>query len=104
MDADHRLYRVGTDGRTIPDKTAVVIIAAPAALTSVTTQSGTIAIGLTNVTASVNGTNILQSSNTAQTVSGFSGTPYVLGVVNNVLGFYPYTGTIIPANKAYYVQ
>jgi len=104
MGADHRLYRVGTDGRTIPDKTAVVIIAAPAALTSVTTQSGTIAIGLTNVTASVNGTNILQGANTAQTVSGFSGTPYVLGVVNNVLGFYPYTGTIIPANKAYYVQ
>ena len=31
-------------------------------------------------------------------------TPYVLGVVNGVFGFHPFTGTEIPANKAYYLQ
>ena len=31
-------------------------------------------------------------------------TPYVLGVVDGVFGFYPFTGTEIPANKAYYLQ
>ena len=30
-------------------------------------------------------------------------TPYVLGVVDGVFGFHPFTGTEIPANKAYYV-
>ena len=31
-------------------------------------------------------------------------TPYVLGVVDGVFGFHPFTGTEIPANKAYYLQ
>ncbi|MBR6423438.1 MAG: hypothetical protein IKS47_01980 [Bacteroidales bacterium] len=31
-------------------------------------------------------------------------TPYVLGIVNGVFGFHPFTGTEIPANKAYYLK
>lgn len=31
-------------------------------------------------------------------------TPYVLGVVDGVFGFHPFTGTEIPANKAYFLN
>ena len=31
-------------------------------------------------------------------------TPYVLGVVDGVFGFHPFTGTEIPANKAYFLK
>ena len=32
------------------------------------------------------------------------GTPYVLGIVGDVLRFYEFTGTSIPAHKAYFIQ
>ena len=46
---------------------------------------------------------ILRGSGSAVPVEGLSGTPYVLGKVGDVLGFYQYTGTSLPAGKAYYL-
>ena len=102
MDSNHHLYRVGTNGRIIPAGKAVVIIADGAALTGANAESGTLTLTRTDDTADIHGTNILQGG--PATVSGLSGTPYVLGVVNSVWGFYEFTGTAIPANKAYYIQ
>lgn len=104
MGTDHRLYRLGTDGRIIPHQTAVVIIADASALTNVTAQSGTLTMEYTNGTASVIGDNILQGANGSVTMSNVSGTAYVLGIVGSAVGFYPYTGNYMSANKAYYVQ
>lgn len=104
MGTDHRLYRLGTDGRIIPHQTAVVIIADASALTNVTAQSGTLTMESTNGTASVIGDNILQGANGSVTMSNVSGTAYVLGIVGSAVGFYPYTGNYMSANKAYYVQ
>lgn len=103
MDSNHHLYRVGTDGRIIPAGKAVVIIAEASALTGVTAESGTLTLTHTNSDASINGTSILQGSDSPVTVSGPGGTPYVLGLVGGVLGFYKFTGETIPAQKAYYV-
>ena len=94
MGTDHRLYRLGDDGRTIPANTAVVIIADAASLT-LTKSNDT-----TPVADHAHECNILQGADTDVAVSG---TPYVLGVVGGVLGFYHYTGASIPAGKAYYV-
>ena len=47
--------------------------------------------------------NILQGSDSPVPVSSLSGTPYVLGEVDGVFGFHPFTGTEIPAGKAYYL-
>ena len=96
MGTDYKLYRLGTDGRTIPAGTAVIIISDKESITLNFDDSGT--------PITVNGwDNILKGSSSAVNVSGLSGTPYVLGVVNDVFGFHPFTGTSIPANKAYYV-
>ena len=97
MGTDRKLYRLGDDGLTIPAGTAVVIIAtsADAALTAIDSASAS---------DHANGGNILRGSNSSVTVSGLGGTPYVLGIVNGVLGFYEYTGDAIPANRAYYLK
>lgn len=97
MSSAKQLYRLGADGRTIPDNTAVVIIADRASIM--------LTVGANSTAITVNGGgNILQGSDSAVTVSGLSGTPHVLGVVGDVFGFHPYTGTEIPANKAYYIE
>ncbi|MBR6423437.1 MAG: InlB B-repeat-containing protein [Bacteroidales bacterium] len=102
MDSNHQLYRLGDDGREIPAGVAVVILADRADIT----------LAISNDAAPVadhapgNG-NILRGSNGPVTVSGLSGTPYVLSLVGTdpaVLGFYQFSGTTIPANKAYYLQ
>ena len=100
LGSDYKLYRLGSDGRTIPKNTAVVIIASEAKIR-------TYDIGNRNllVTDHAPGGNQLQGSNSAVDVSGLSGAPYVLSVDGNgVIGFREYTGTEIPANKAYYVE
>lgn len=97
MDGDFKLYRVGTDGHVIPAKTAVVIISEASSF-ELTTTYDTSAVTL-------NGNkNILKGSNKDVAVSGLKGTPYVLGCVEGVLGFYPFEGETIPAKKAYYLQ
>ena len=99
MDSSHQLYRLGDDGRTIPKNTAVIIIAVSGGV-SLAYDLGTSEIDIHG------GANILQGSTSPVTVSGLGGTPYVMSVVGTpaVLGFYQFTGTTIPANKAYYVQ
>ena len=97
LGTDHQLYRLGTDGRTIPANQAVVIISDKQNITlTLSTDNATI-------TDHAPGGNQLLGSNSPVAVSGLSGTPHVLGEVGSTIGFYPYTGTSIPANKAYYV-
>ena len=101
MDTAHKLYLLGEDGTVIPEDTAVIIISDYSNITL--TKSGS------STTITINGsggdhTNILNGSDTSISVAGLSGTPYVLGVVGGVLGFYTYTGTNIPAGKAYYEE
>lgn len=107
MDADHHLCRVGTDGSIIPKNTPVVIIAEENALTGVSAASGTLTLTHTDSTAEINGTNILLGDENPVTVTNRKvdgKTPYVLGINNSVLGFYPFIGGKIPAQKAYYLQ
>ena len=100
MDAEHHLYRLGDDGRTIPGDVAVVILADRENIT-LTYDSGTSDIAIHG------DENILRGSYRAVSVDDITGTPHVLGVVNNVFGFHPFvpTGTdrSIPAHRAYYV-
>lgn len=94
MNAAHKLYRLGTDGNVVPKNEAVIIIS--------DTPEITLSIDSSETPVAVNGTtNILKGSDTP--VSVFDGTPYVLGINGEKLGFYQYNGTPIPENKAYYV-
>ena len=95
MNSSKQLYRLGTDGSVIPMNTAVIIISKSADIT-LTRSSETSAIAVNG------GANILKGSNYEIAKPG-SGTTYVLGIVGGNLGFYEYTGSNIPANKAYYV-
>ena len=87
------LHLVGEDGSVIPHGTAVIIVADSASVTLTKLES-------TNVTAYAG--NELKGSDTAVAVSGLSETPYVLSISGGVLGFYKFTGSSIPAGKAYY--
>ena len=100
LGSDYKLYRLGVDGRTIPKNTAVVIIASEATIQTYDIGSSSNLL----VTDHAPGGNRLQGSDSAVAVSGLSGTPYVLSKdANGTIGFRKYTGTEIPANKAYYV-
>ena len=94
MDASHHLYRLGSDGRTIRENTAVVIISDKAEITLTRT-------GDDSVIDINGGANILSGFDSPTAVAG---TPYVLGVVGGKLGFYEYTGGNVPAHKAYYTE
>jgi hypothetical protein len=95
MNASYQLYLLG-EGNVIPANTAVIIISDTDTITLTKTD---------NASATVSGgANILVGSDSDTAVSGITtGNPYVLSIVNNILGFYKYTGTTIPANKAYYI-
>lgn len=97
MGADYNLYRLGDDGRTIPAGVAVVILADKANLT-LEKADGTSPISIHG------GSNILRGSNSDVDTSGISGDIFVLGLMKGQLEFYQYTGSIVPANKAYYVR
>ena len=115
MDDSYNLYRLGTDGRTIPKNTAVVIIAtnatplvpagAPATATIQLHYAGSEYLGITDHAP---GGNILQGSDSAVPVTSLPtwGSPFVLSVdANGAIGFRQYTGTdAIPAHKAYYMK
>ena len=98
LGTDYKLYRLGTNGRTIPKNTAVVIIAASDSVTLV--PAGTGDLGITD---NATGGNQLQGSDSEVLVSGLSGTPYVLSRSAGVIGFRQFSGASIPAEKAYYV-
>ena len=87
-------YRIGPNSNVIPADTAVIIVADTEGPITLTKLSST------DVTAKAG--NILQGSDTD--IAKPAGTVYVLGVVNSTLGFYPFSGSTIPAGKAYYVE
>ena len=101
MDNYNNLYRLGTDGSTIPAGKAVVIIATTANVTL--SQDG----GSSTI-IDHSGGNQLQGSDSDVQVSGGkvnSQTPYVLSVVDGAVGFRPVADNyndVIPAHKAYY--
>lgn len=95
MNSYYKLFLLG-NGNVIPENTAVIIIS----------NNADITLTKSNDTSSVNvsgGSNLLTGSDTPVSKYSITGTPYVLGIVNGVLGFYQFNGDGIPANKAYYV-
>ena len=85
-------HQIGDDGRVIPHGTAVVIVASESSVNLRILNS-------TDITAHPG--NILRGSDTA--IDKPAKTVYVLGIVGETLGFYTFTGSTIPAGKAYYV-
>ena len=96
MKDNHVLYLVGDDGSIIPKKTPVVIMA------DISTED-TVSLSLSPVDATdVTVTdNVLHGTAAAKSLEAGE-TVYVMGKSGDNLGFYKYTGTEIPANKAYY--
>ena len=92
-------YRIGDSSDIIPKKTAVIIVAS---------SSGPITLTkLTSTTVIPKPDNLLKGSDTDVTLTEGKvdgKTPYVLGISSGTLGFYPFTGSAIPAGKAYYVE
>ena len=92
-------YRIGDSSDIIPKKTAVIIVAS---------SSGPITLTkLTSTTVIPKPDNLLKGSDTDVTLTEGKvdgKTPYVLGISSGTLGFYPFTGSAIPAGKAYYVK
>ena len=88
-------YLVG-DGSIVPANCAVIIFA----------DKSVVTLTATNETAAPVGTNILQGVGVATAVSTLvTGTQkvYVISGNNNSIGLYEYTGTTIPAYKAYII-
>ena len=107
MDSEHTLYRVG-DGSVIPSDCAVIIMAEASALTGVSGGSGTLTLTATVASATPEDGNILQGKGAATPVSSLGlqagQKVYVLGASGGTVGFFEFTGTDLPAGKAYYVQ
>ncbi len=99
LDGARVVFRqVGDDGSVIPHGTAVIVVADAASITLTKLAS-------TDVTAHAG--NILQGSDTAVTVTAGKvddKVPYVLNISSEVLGFYKFNGSTIPAGKAYYLK
>lgn len=104
MGTDYKLYRLGTDGRTIPKGVAVVIISSIPGAGIVTAGTGD--LGITD-NAPAPGGNQLRGSDTAVSVVDIGGNPYVLTIDNDTdanIGFRKFSDSTIPANKAYYIK
>ena len=96
LDGDKVVFHlVGDDGSVIPQGTAVIVVSDAA-------NASFSALASTTVTPHAG--NILQGSDTDINVSGLSGTPYVLNISGGNLGFYKFTGSTLPAGKAYYLK
>ena len=93
-------YRIGKDSNVIPKRTAVVIIADNAS-NDPTMDISLTRLDSTDVTVE-SGKNDLLGSDSA--VDNSSHNKYVLGIDNGTLGFYKYSGSSIPAGKAYMNQ
>ena len=87
-------YRIGPNSNVIPADTAAIIVADTEGPITLTKLSST------DVTAKAG--NILRGSDTD--IAKPAGTVYVLSVVESTPGFYPFTGSTLPAGKAYYVK
>ena len=93
------------DSRVIPAGTAVVILMDKTSQDTARTK--TLATTPTTVSISIQRPNDLSGSDTPVAVTeGKIGerAVYVLGIKNGTLGFYPFSGTKIPAGKAYYLK
>ena len=99
--------RIGDgDSRVIPAGTPVVIVADKETSDTANTKEITVT-ALTSCDVSARSGNILQASDTDTAVTGGkigNQTVYVLGIKNNAAGFYKFTGSSIPAGKAYYLK
>ena len=95
--ASMEFYRIGPESNVIPKGTAVVIIA------DKTSNDPTMDISLTRLdytSVTVEAVkNDLKGSDTD--VDNTANDKYVLGISGGVLGFYKYSGILIPAGKAY---
>ncbi len=104
MKSDKSLYMVGTDGTVIPAGEAVVV------MSDGDLTESSITLTLTPMTAEITVTgNFLQGKASATPVSSLSiesgKSVYVLSAdTDGNLGFFVFSGTEIPANKAYYVE
>ena len=85
-------HQIGDDGCTIPRGTAVVIVAS---------QPDVMLRILNSTTVTPREGNILKGTDVD--IDKPEGTVYVLGKVEDVLDFYTFTGSTIPAGKAYFV-
>jgi hypothetical protein len=99
-------YRID-DGssRVIPAGTAVVILMDKTSQDTAPTK--TLAMTPTTDSINIQHSNDLLGSDAPQAVTeGKIGerAVYVLGIKNGTLGFYPFSGTEIPAGKAYYLK
>ena len=106
MKSDKVLYCVGT-GSVIPSGCAVVIMTDASALTNITSGSGTLTLTKTTETATPESGNILSGKSSATAVSDVvtgSQKVYILGKKSSTFGFFQFSGSTIPSNKAYYVE
>ena len=99
-------YRIDDrDSRVIPAGTAVVILMDKTSQDTAPTK--TLAMTPTTDSINIQHPNDLLGSDAPQAVTegkiGESAV-YVLGIQNGTLGFYPFSGTEIPAGKAYYLK
>lgn len=99
-------YRIDDrDSRVIPAGTAVVILMDKTSQDTAPTK--TLAMTPTTDSINIQHSNDLLGSDAPQAVTeGKIGerAVYVLGIQNGTLGFYPFSGTEIPARKAYYLK
>ena len=109
MDGSKHLYRLGTDGSVIPAGVAVVILADSASIELTDSDEtspvedhapdGNILLG--------SDVPIALDANLKVPVPGSdpaaTGMPCVLSIRNNILDFRQFSGTAIPANRAYYI-
>lgn len=94
MDEDYHLYRLGADGSVIPKGTAVVILGKEAAVTL------TFLYEVPDVTDHAPGGNILVGQDVDAVINGIC----VLSKnASGAVGFYPLSGSALPAHKAGYV-
>lgn len=99
--------RIGDgDSREIPAGTPVVVVADKESSDVANTKEICISL-MASCSVSARSGNILQASGTDTAVSGGkidSKDVYVLGIKNGSAGFYKFTGSTIPAGKAYYLK
>lgn len=91
-------YRVGDHGNIIPSNTAVIIVS---------NSQNIVLTEMESTTVWAKPENILTGSDTDVTVTDGKvegRTPFVLGINGGTLGLYKFSGTSIPAGKAFYLK
>ena len=108
LDGDEVVFRlIGDDGRIVPIDTPCIIISDPLSSDSGAESKTLILTPLSSTDVRAHDGNILQSCpietiTVDETVQGQY--VYTLGVKDGVLGFYRFTGDVIPARKVYILK